>query len=215
MNKIDLTGQRFGKLTVIEETYQNNIRKWKCRCDCGNISYVATGSLRSGNSTSCGKCKNTYDLSGEYGIGYTSKGEEFYFDLEDYDKIKDYCWYTDKTGYLRNRDGLLLHRVIMNCPDDLIPDHINGKTSRNDNRKCNLRLATRNQNTYNHDVYSNSTTKVSGVTWSKSHQKWFVRIGYNKQRLSIGYFDNFNEAVKARYEAEKTLYREWRYNNGT
>ena len=34
---------------------------------------------------------NTYDLSGEYGIGYTSKGEEFYFDLDDYDKIKDYC----------------------------------------------------------------------------------------------------------------------------
>ena len=74
MNKIDLTGQRFGKLKVIEETYQNNIRKWKCQCDCGNISYIATGSLRSGNSTSCGKCKNTYDLSGEYGIGYTSKG---------------------------------------------------------------------------------------------------------------------------------------------
>lgn len=31
---------------------------------------------------------NTYDLSGEYGIGYTTKGEEFWFDLEDYDKIK-------------------------------------------------------------------------------------------------------------------------------
>lgn len=34
-------------------------------------------------------CKifNKYDLSGEYGIGYTSKGEEFYFDLEDYKKM--------------------------------------------------------------------------------------------------------------------------------
>ena len=40
---------------------------------------------------------NTYDLSGEYGIGYTTKGEKFLFDLEDYEKIKDYCWCVDKT----------------------------------------------------------------------------------------------------------------------
>ena len=41
--------------------------------------------------------QNVYDLSGEYGIGYTLKGEPFWFDLEDYDLIKDYCWhYTQK-----------------------------------------------------------------------------------------------------------------------
>lgn len=34
---------------------------------------------------------NRYDLTGEYGIGYTNQGVEFYFDLEDYDKIKEYC----------------------------------------------------------------------------------------------------------------------------
>ena len=44
---------------------------------------------------------NTYDLTGEYGIGYTSKDEEFYFDLEDYDKIKDYCWRITMQGYVR------------------------------------------------------------------------------------------------------------------
>ena len=38
---------------------------------------------------------NKYDLSGEYGIGYDSNGQKFYFDLEDYDKIKNYCWYED------------------------------------------------------------------------------------------------------------------------
>ena len=51
--------------------------------------------------------QNVYDLSGEYGIGYTLKGEEFYFDLEDYDKIKDYCWHINKkyvcTKYKNNR----------------------------------------------------------------------------------------------------------------
>jgi len=154
VKKLNLEGQRFGKLTVIKAVNVNGARKWHCHCDCGNECDVITGSLTSGNSTSCGNCKNFYNLSGEYGVGYTSKGEEFYFDLEDYDKIKDYCWYIDKTGYVRNRNGLLLHRIVTNCPNNLVPDHINGKQSRNDNRKANLRLATRNQNTYNHAVYS-------------------------------------------------------------
>ncbi|WP_368488451.1 hypothetical protein [Clostridium sp. BJN0013] len=35
---------------------------------------------------------NTYDLTGEYGIGYDAKGNIFYFDLEDYDRIKDFYW---------------------------------------------------------------------------------------------------------------------------
>ena len=43
---------------------------------------------------------NKYDLTGKFGIGYTSKGEEFYFDLEDYDKIKNHLWYKDKDGGL-------------------------------------------------------------------------------------------------------------------
>lgn len=213
MKKLNLEGQRFGKLTVIKAVNVNGVRKWHCHCDCGNECDVITGSLTSGNSTSCGNCKNFYNLSGEYGVGYTSKGEEFYFDLEDYDKIKDYCWYIDKTGYVRNRNGLLLHRIVTNCPNNLVPDHINGKQSRNYNRKANLRLATRNQNTYNHAVYSNSKTQKSGVTWSNFHQKWLVRIGFNKKRVHIGYFDNFEEAIKARDDAEKMLYKEWRYNN--
>ena len=59
-NVIDITGQRFGKLIVLEKT---NIRKdrkvcWKCQCDCGNI-YIATGvALRKGNVQSCGCLKS-------------------------------------------------------------------------------------------------------------------------------------------------------------
>lgn len=56
MYKIDLTGQRFGKLTVIEYSHTNDRRKtfWKCRCDCGNEKTVAGYNLRSGNTSSCG-----------------------------------------------------------------------------------------------------------------------------------------------------------------
>lgn len=53
--KINLAGQRFGQLTVIEES--GRIRKevaWKCKCDCGNYVTVAGYNLRSGHTRSCG-----------------------------------------------------------------------------------------------------------------------------------------------------------------
>ena len=60
MKLIDMTGQRFGMLTVIEQVYDRRRTphtRWLCQCDCGSRVIVAGGNLRSGNTTSCG-CKN-------------------------------------------------------------------------------------------------------------------------------------------------------------
>ena len=64
---IDLTGQRFGNLTVIKKSDNKSntgMIKWVCRCDCGNITEVTGGNLKSGHSKSCG-CSHRYDLSGK------------------------------------------------------------------------------------------------------------------------------------------------------
>ena len=58
---MDLTNQKFGKLTVLELV--PNKRKWrssvwKCKCDCGNICEVDSHSLRKGNTSSCGCLKS-------------------------------------------------------------------------------------------------------------------------------------------------------------
>lgn len=54
--KIDLTGQKFGRLTVLEDVGRTKSKQviWRCRCDCGNIVDVVAQSLRSGNTQSCG-----------------------------------------------------------------------------------------------------------------------------------------------------------------
>lgn len=53
---IDLTGQRFGKLVVIEYAGRNERREslWRCMCDCGNESIVRGDVLRRGTTKSCG-----------------------------------------------------------------------------------------------------------------------------------------------------------------
>lgn len=53
---IDLYGRKYGLLTVLEraENTKNNKAKWLCKCDCGNITKVVAGQLRSGKTKSCG-----------------------------------------------------------------------------------------------------------------------------------------------------------------
>lgn len=59
---IDLTGMKFGRLTVIEragKTKQGNAL-WKCKCDCGNETIVRGTTLRNGESKSCGCIRAEY-----------------------------------------------------------------------------------------------------------------------------------------------------------
>lgn len=159
---IDLTGKKFGKLTVLFRS-ENNIgghTAWVCKCECGNVKSIVANSLTKGVSKSCGcvhhngktkynsdgedkETTNSYDLSGDFGIGYTNKQEPFYFDLEDYDKIKTYSWYISSHGYVvsnsKSMDGRKQHRIFMHrlvmgiCDSKQFVDHIyHNKT---DNRK--------------------------------------------------------------------------------
>lgn len=60
---IDLTGQRFGRLTVIERVASrpgSTNARWLCKCDCGNETTVLGTTLRRGESTSCGCFRSDY-----------------------------------------------------------------------------------------------------------------------------------------------------------
>lgn len=232
----DLTGQRFGRLTAIKRVDDHVMpsgerrSRWLCKCDCGNeITIIGKALTKKNGTKSCGcftrenmsnirKKYNTYNLTGEFGVGYTSKGEEFWFDLEDYDLIKDYCWSINKNGYVistdRNtRKTILIHRVITDCPDDMVPDHIHGKETRYDNRKSNLRIATTQQNSMNSILYKNNTSGVTGVTWHKRDNVWQARIKVGYKYVHLGYFNSFEDAVGARKEAEEKYFGEYSYNN--
>ena len=235
----DLTGQKFGHLIVkyrgedyISPRNQKAIRWW-CECDCGNPNLVLVlgSNLSRGHTTSCGcvqketgikngrknKKYNTYDLTGEYGIGYTSKGEEFWFDLEDYDLIKDYCWHTNKQGYfvandINNQNKVIrLNRLIMHCDQIGVDvDHIKHKL--HDNRKSELRICLHQKNNFNHKKSSRNTSGVCGVNWHDKSQKWMAQICAGEQ-IYLGIFDNFDEAVKIRKEAEEKHFGEYSYDN--
>lgn len=228
--------QRFGKLTTINQLEytsksRRKYKKWLCKCDCGNEVIVFEDNLKYNKTTSCGcyqkeiassmqtsefieyrrrkiKKYNAYDLSGKYGIGYTSKGEEFYFDLEDYDKIKDYCWCINKNGYCiarncENKKCVYMHKLITNNYESYI-DHINHK--KHDNRKQNLRKVSPTENAMN-------KVNVIGVYYDNTKQKWKARIQLYHKVINLGSFDCFEDALSARKEAEEKYFGEYSYDN--
>lgn len=236
--KENLIGQKFGRWTVVEEgpgyidKGANGIKSnWYCDCDCGAKHHLVSGrNLKAGNSKSCGclareniskanRKYNTYDLSGEFGKGYDSNGNVFWFDLDDYIKIKDHYWLQYNNGYfvaLYRENGksktIQLHRLILGIQDEdwhkIVADHING--IKYDNRKDNLRVANRTQNCSNISKRKNNTSGVTGVYWHKGKNKWIASIhdapGHSKE---LGAFNSFEEAVKARKEGEIKYYGEF------
>jgi hypothetical protein len=216
----DLRNKKFNKLTVLNENpiHKNNRVYWKCICDCGNpdIIEVKSNHLLSGDIKSCG-CLNTrkkgnqYDLiSKEYGIGFLPSGNQFIFDLENYEKIKNLTWYDAKTGYVKTKSfhkspTILLHRFIMNCVnDDFIVDHINRNPL--DNRKSNLRIGTMSDNQHNRKLSKNNKSGIIGV--QKQLNKWNASICVNYKKFNLGTYEKFEEAIVARLQAEKIFFGE-------
>lgn len=226
-------GKKFGKLTVLGLTTHltkrgNNYIYYKCKCDCGNLKEVYSNNIIDGKTTSCGCYRNEqihkanyignkYEIKDDHVIGYTTKGEKFYIDKEDLNKIKPYTWSINDNGYLRaNIKGknIRMHRFILDLVDydkNLIIDHINHNTY--DNRKINLRIATSTQNTCNTSLRRNNKSGVTGVSWDNRCKKWEAKISIKKKYTHIGYFENFDDAVKARKEAEEKYYKEYSYDN--
>lgn len=222
----DLTGETFGRLLVIcqADDYVNpkgvHFACWECLCNCGNPNHiiVSAAHLKNGHTQSCGCLNaeanihgNTYDLSGEYGVGYIGV-DEFWFDKEDYDVIKKNTWYKDKDGYIvsdTHKSRTKLHRLILRPDAEFDVDHIHGNKTRHDNRKSNLRICTRGQNCCNKIDMSNNTSGCIGVVWHKYANKWMARITVNNKDIYLGLFANKQDAIKARIEAEKKYFKDF------
>lgn len=239
--KEDLTGRTFGRLTVIKQVEDyvspsgKHYARWLCECECGNSVVVMGGDLKKKNrgTKSCGclreekayeaqKKYNKYDLnSKEYAIGYTGKGEEFWFDKEDYELIKEYYWYYDDHGYVRAFDcttkrQIRLHVLVMNpIPENMVVDHKThpvGDAHKIDNRKSNLEYKTFHDNIKNQGRRITNSSGTTGVSWHKKHNQWAAYICVNYQQIYLGLFNDKEDAIAARKEAEIKYFREHRYD---
>lgn len=230
---IDLTGMKFGKLTVIKRAENDKTRhvRWFCDCDCGKKNIVVNkDALLSGNQVSCGCYRdnilksaqekryfNQYDISKEYGVGYChNTNNEFLFDLDDYEKIKNYCWMEDSNGYVVtfvNKKPLFMHRLVMGLDEKspLEVDHI--KHNVKDNRKLYLRAVSHSENHRNSKKYNSNSSGFTGVFLDERDGNWYSRITYNNEVINLCRSKIKEDVIRARKEAEELYFGEYSYSN--
>lgn len=201
---------------------------WKCQCQCERktILTISSDHLKTGHTKSCGclrketaskthKKFNKYDLSGTFGIGWTSNtNKAFYFDLEDYDTIKDFCWNELGNHYIAARDSdgkmVYLHRMVLNVKDGVV-DHIKHNTF--DNRKSILRIGTQSNNMMNGKKKRSNTSGTTGVWWSDQHNMWVAEIMVNQRKIHLGMSKDINQAIQYRQNGEEKYFADWSYFN--
>ena len=210
---VDLTGQRFGRLVVINLLTSKDAKrlKWLCKCDCGNECVVLGHNLVGGHTKSCGCLRKekarkiTYSFYEDYIIGDDGCGHQFMIDNDDFDRIKERHWIYSGgywVTYIRIGDKKMrlgMHNFIMPPKDGYIIDHADRNKS--NNRKHNLRQATASQNVMNSTLRKNNSG-FTGVMLDKRRNKWRAVIKLNQKSISLGEYADKDDAIKARLLAE-------------
>jgi hypothetical protein len=114
-------------------------------------------------------------------------------------------------GYVKisiNRVIIPAHRIAMAMTNGFWPfgeiDHING--DRSDNRLCNLREVTHQQNCMNRSKASNNKSGYVGVSWHEVGQKWQAHLSIGRKSIYLGLFEDPEKAHEAYKEAAQKAY---------
>lgn len=117
-------------------------------------------------------------------------------------------------GYVRvriNKTFYYIHRLAWFYVYGELPsmeiDHINGNP--NDNRICNLRLASRHDNAANISVSKKNKSGVTGVFWCEKESRWYSYIMRFGHKFHLGMAEDFFEAVCLRKSAERYYFGEF------
>lgn len=117
-------------------------------------------------------------------------------DDDDYDELSKHRWFAhiiDKSVYVCSYKQGYMHRLIMKNPKGFEVDHINNNPL--DNRKENLRICTRRQNSYNR---SNKVSgRYKGVYSVSGSNKFFSLIKIYQTSINLGTFETQEEAAHA------------------
>lgn len=107
MKKIDITGERFGRLIVLSQSENKGGRTmWLCKCDCGNEVVVTTQSLRRGDTKSCG-CFRRESVANNNRV------------RKKYDTKKELYRVSNLNRRIKNREFLYSHKTpCIKCGED-------------------------------------------------------------------------------------------------
>lgn len=166
--------------------------------------------------TALGKSYNVRPCFERDGVGVVplTKGFEALVDLADLGLVSPFNWsalctphghaYAQRSVTVdRVTRAILMHRLIMECPQGMVIDHINGNGL--DNRRANLRICTHNDNMKNQVVHRINRLQAKGVWLPKGRSRYRAAITFNGRKIRLGSYDTVEEAAAAYKGAAKAL----------
>ena len=194
MKKVDLTGKRYGRLTVLGDVKKRGADGrilWHCLCDCGTISFVRGDHLKNGSVLSCG-CLN---------------------DENRHSKFKDLSGVENDHFKVIERSHSENQRVLWLCSCK----HCGKKITLNSNQitqytSCGCKRGASKaymdsirdpESLKSTRATAKSSTGVRGVYYNKKKDSYQSFINVNKQTVYLGTSKSFEKAVALRKNAEK------------
>lgn len=160
----------------------------------------------------CTECKElpkqplTQDLVRKL-FNYNKRLGKLYYRMPTHNhNVGDVAGYSHSGGYIAISIGNtqhLIHRIIWLYVKGYLPDMVDHIDHvRTNNAWYNLREVNNTENSKNTSISSNSATKVNGVSFMKSRNKYRAYIMINRKQISLGLYTNLEDAIEARKEAD-------------
>jgi len=175
------------------------------------------GKLREASHSACHaeqREASGHRIQVEHRVISLTQGKFAIVDAADYDRLAEHKWYahTNKARHFyaerKCRGGIIaMHRAILDVPPGLFCDHKNHNTL--DNRRCNLRICTPAQNSYNRLPDAGGTSRYKGVHWDKDRRKWQAGIRHKGRLIHLGYYDYEADAAIAYDDRAVELFGEF------
>lgn len=156
-----------------------------------------------------------------------TQGKHALVDDIDYDYLMRWKWcyikqranggYAVRTYWCAGRTKVktvYMHRIIAERMGLDMSNEIDHKhRNKLNNRRHELRPATRQQQTRNIGLRKNNTSGYKGVFWHRQQRKWYARIRFDDKLKHLGYFDTKIEAVKAYNKEARKRFGKYAYLN--
>ena len=210
MKRLDIIGVRYGRLTVVKEIEpKGRIRRFLCRCDCGNEKIASMNLLRSGRTKSCGclhrektSLANLKDLTGQHFGRLTVIERSKKID------VRKRVYWTCRCECGNTVDILssnLVRGLSTSCGCLRIESGIKVKQHQDKTYRINDILIP----SLKRHRYKNNSSGVKGVSvvQKKNERRYKAEISIGKKKIYLGTFRSLEEAAAARKRGEEMYHK--------
>jgi hypothetical protein len=150
-----------------------------------------------------------------------TKGTTAWVDDQDYDYLMQWKWRVSSEGYARRdvihngrRHSIYMHRIVVKrVGKNTKPEVDHRNHNRLDNRRGNLRPATKQENMANRGPQRNNTSGYKGVYWDKSRSLWLAAIKVDRRMRFLGRWPTKKAAAQAYNKATRAHFGEYSHLN--